>query len=247
MKLPLEKDYQNPALRLYMRQTSKPPDEDSSGGDVEPLFKYVDAANRFYRENADLLTEIHMRQMKQMESLKEGWSPVELRGPIAGRLVTGTSHGRIWNSSLLLDALYGFPYVAASGVKGALAHWAEETESTKTVSKMLGGPEEMSRILFWDVFPEAQTDGKLLRLDVVTPHHAEYYMNEAPAADWDVPVPVPSVTLAPNVRLVFRCVVRNDANREDLKNVMKEMLTKAGVGAKTRKGYGRLGSVEETQ
>jgi CRISPR-associated protein Cmr6 len=98
------------------------------------------------------------------------------------------------------------------------------------------------------------TTGPPLRLDVVTPHHRDYYtrkgMGVAPC-DTDEPKPVNYLTVAGSFFFVVHLRWPEDAIEPDSRtpyrswltvaeHFLHEMLSEAGLGAKKSQGYGRF-------
>lgn len=116
---------------------------------------------------------------------------------------------------------------------------------------------QASRVDFLDALwmpPEgaARTrgNGTPLALDVVTPHHPDYYTAGSGARRWptdgDSPKPVLRLTIAPRVR--FLAVAEAAAEVQPwldwlIDSVLLPALEEDGIGAWTSAGYGRLRSV----
>jgi len=95
--------------------------------------------------------------------------------------------------------------------------------------------------VFFDAIP---THVPRLELDVMNPHFPKYYQGEAPPTDWQSPVPVYFLTVAPNTEFRFAVGWRGPLNVEGrrLRDLAKAWLvgglTELGAGAKTSAGYG---------
>ncbi len=103
---------------------------------------------------------------------------------------------------------------------------------------------------FWDVFPET-TNG--LAVDILNPHHKNYYEGKSTPNDAETPKPVFFLTIPPESPCTFICempIVTVEKRRKVLDAVgdWKTLMTKAyehafnwlGFGAKTSVGYGAL-------
>lgn len=97
---------------------------------------------------------------------------------------------------------------------------------------------------FFDIFDAWITagdpQGHFLMSDIVNPHHPGYYRGEKGHEiphDWDSPVPVTFVSIRPGVtvQFAFRCAENWVKFCRDL---LEDVLTKRGIGAKTNAGYG---------
>ena len=248
----------HPALLLY--RFADGTKEEKKG--EKPLVRdFVKAANGFYSAQTvqSLLKHLDDRQQAQLNGLQEEWDIASCPRKVQWRLVVGLSHGRLWDVSLQLHPLYGITYLPASGIKGALLHWAQEwseVPATKSeINAWFGTTEVQAQIQVFDAFPLEQKKKTLLREDVLTKHHPKYFETDAkkdripPAADYDTPMPVKFISVDRDVRFTIRYAVRKARkadsleSREDLPRIhdlFAEFLTSCGLGAKTRKGYGRM-------
>lgn len=176
-----------------------------------------------------------------------------------GRMLLHPSTGSTpTDGSVLLHHTYGVPYLPGSGLKGMARAWARSRESAKTVSELFG-PErdtehdQAALVNFLDALwvPRLRPDApewSPVELDVVTPHHSDYYTGDQPPADWQQPIPTNRLAVAKGARF---CVIlegcqAEPADIEPWLDKAEELLTEAarelGFGAYTRAGYGRLGS-----
>jgi len=94
------------------------------------------------------------------------------------------------------------------------------------------------RAVFFDAIPARKPT---LELDIMNPHYPKYYSGEEFPTDWQSPVPVYFLTVAPNTEFRFAVGWRGTLN-QDLQAKAHEWLTKGllelGAGAKTSAGYG---------
>jgi CRISPR-associated protein Cmr6 len=239
---------QHPGLRFYRLLDGS--DEEKKKG----LCKgFVDLANSVYQKDSykDLLGAIARRQELQVKRRSEaGWIAERLEVAVEWRLVAGLSYGRLWDVGIQLHPLYGVPYLPASEIKGALRSWAVEMGGDGDALKIenwFGSLNAAARVVISDAFPLAPL-GKMLAEDVLNKHHAGYFeaarANKIqPPTDYDTPSPVKFITMARGVRLGFAFMVRPgdfSPSREEFVELLKSCLRHAGLGAKTRKGYGRL-------
>ncbi len=99
------------------------------------------------------------------------------------------------------------------------------------------------RAVFLDAIPAAPPR---LELDIMNPHVPEYYRDagKTPPTDWQNPVPVSFLTVAPGTEFRFAVGWRGRldgtgrAHRERAKTWLVAALTELGAGAKTGAGYG---------
>ncbi|MBM3321107.1 MAG: type III-B CRISPR module RAMP protein Cmr6 [Candidatus Eisenbacteria bacterium] len=112
---------------------------------------------------------------------------------------------------------------------------------------LFGHVEGAGCLVFNDAWlvPRASNEAPLIR-DVLTVHHRNYYgasENPAPPADWDDPIPVPYLTVAPGVCFLL-AIEGPDGWRDRAMEILLLALREEGIGAKTSSGYGRM---EETE
>lgn len=185
------------------------------------------------------------------------------------RLMVDMAKGFHENANICLHRHFGYPFIPGSAVKGCAAHcawelWNEsEDESQKlriakqiactfgfpTNDKSLdsflkenGTEKDFSgTVIFMPAIPWG-VPAKLC-VDVLTPHHTEYYNGNKKVAT-DDETPVPSFFLAVESDSVFRFAIRAIPGRsaqDDLdfaEKMLKKALTENGIGAKTAAGYG---------
>ena len=103
------------------------------------------------------------------------------------------------------------------------------------------------RAVFFDAIPATDPKTKTkpkLDLDVMNPHFPQYYQGKAPPTDWQSPVPVYFLTVAPNTEFRFAVGWRGALDDEGrrLRKLARDWLiaglTELGAGAKTSAGYG---------
>lgn len=213
-----------------------------------------------------------------------------LATPAGARLIVGLGNESPLETGLTLHHTYGVPIIPGSALKGLTAHFCDQVlgqadptlrQNYKTVQQDAQGREVVEygahQLLFGDtdssgfiVFHDAWIDpaslaqeGEGLLLDVMTPHHGDYYGDKRydckgqplqdqliPPTDFDDPIPVQFLS----VRGTFHFALSwNDGaplpleeakQRADwlafAKSVLVTALDDWGVGGKTSSGYGRL-------
>lgn len=197
------------------------------------------------------------------------------------RLVVGLGGESPLETGLTLHHTYGVPIIPGSALKGLAARYCDHTfgeiaryhelrrrlefeedgqKKTRTgvqYRALFGDTDDAGYIVFHDawIFPESLTrrDEGLL-VDVMTPHHTEYYGGKRssrgaqkgeliPATDFDSPVPVQFLSIRGSFHLALSCGADSEAGRPWLawaKDLLTTALRDWGVGGKTSSGYGRL-------
>jgi CRISPR type III-B/RAMP module RAMP protein Cmr6 len=150
-------------------------------------------------------------------------------------------------NGLTLHPVYGVPYLPGTSLKGILRAWV--------LSQAWGRDWQEGGIYFRELFGQGGHDGvaavvdildalpvpgtRMFTLDVLTPHHADYYEGRSAPLGWEGPNPVHFLAAAKGVR--FRIVVEGDpAWVTKATEWLALALAERGVGAKSRAGYGRF-------
>jgi len=179
---------------------------------------------------------------------------------VRGRLVIGLGAESVLETGLTLHHTYGVPILPGSALKGLTAHycdrvWGQADPGFKATAEhhrdLFGVTEDSGHIIFHDgwITPESLgSPNQGLVLDVITPHHGDYYMatendDASPPRDFDDPVPVPFLSVAGKFRVAVRCDVAGEAGAKWARLALKlllEALAHWGLGGKTSSGYGRF-------
>lgn len=136
------------------------------------------------------------------------------------RLVVGLGGESVYETSMTLHHIYGFPYIPGSGIKGVVRNWiiqeafeADEFAAIadKRFCDIFGCPEELKKdkhsgksyykearsgnVTFFDALP---LEVPKIEVDIMNPHYSKYYADETantPPADYLDPVPVNFLTV----------------------------------------------------
>ena len=90
-----------------------------------------------------------------------------------------------------------------------------------------------------------------MQTDILNNHHPDYYRNAEPPGDWEDPIPVYFLTIAPEQTFRFALSLRRGADDDEARRTDRRRLALArdwllgallalGAGAKTSAGYGRF-------
>ena len=108
--------------------------------------------------------------------------------------------------------------------------------------KIFGTNECAGFAVFFDGIP---VNKPKLEIDIMNPHFPEYYQgDDTPPTNWQSPVPINFLTVAPDTAFGFavgwRCKPIEEAQTllEKAKSWLESGLTELGIGAKTTSGYG---------
>ncbi len=172
-----------------------------------------------------------------------------------GRMIIGLGGENVLETGLTLNHTYGTPLIPGSALKGLAAHycdqaWGAADEKFKLSGEyhkaIFGTTEDSGHIIFHDAWITPDSLEGSLQLDVMTPHHGDYYSDEtgniAPT-DFDDPNPVTFLSIVGTFQVAVSCDVSGPIG-DDWATKVFELLSDAlqewGIGGKTNAGYGRL-------
>lgn len=204
-------------------------------------------------------------------------SAIQILLTVQGRLIVGFGGESVLETGLTLHHTYGTPIIPGTALKGLAAHYCDQVwgahhpEFKQTIQEedtlkprpgqyhqvLFGTTEDAGHIVFHDAWitPDSLvTPNQGLVLDVMTPHHSEYYMarDETAPTDFDSPIPIPFLSVAGVFHIAVSCEScdGNDANGKAWELRALHLLTQAlatwGVGGKTNAGYGRMVAPSQT-
>jgi len=190
---------------------------------------------------------------------------------VASRLVVGLGSEDVLETGLRLHHTYGVPIIPGSALKGLASHychdvWGQRHDATASGANKLfrrggayhsllfGTTDDGGVITFHDAWIVPEFLSGALRLDVMTPHHPKWQINQAPPTDFDSPVPVSFLSVAGtfDIRLSWSGPAATPTDRaeawtEMAMQLLREAVAEWGVGGKTSSGYGRLVPVDSPQ
>lgn len=180
----------------------------------------------------------------------------------AGRLVIGLGGENVLETGLTLNHTYGTPMIPGTALKGLAAHYCEQAwgaadERFKLGAEyhkvIFGTTEDSGHIIFHDAWIAPMSLEGSFQLDVMTPHHGDYYSDETgkiPPTDFDDPNPVTFLSIVGKFFVVVSCDVPGTEGDEWAKRVfelLSDALREWGIGGKTNAGYGRLMAVDKSK
>ncbi len=170
---------------------------------------------------------------------------------VEGRMIVGLGAEGVLETSIALQRTYGVPYIPGSALKGLARRGAGKLDDDWTAehSRVVFGNDNRDAddaaaagyVTFFDALyvPGSSRFGRALQADVLTVHHAEYYMtDDAPPADWDDPKPVPFLSATGSYLVALYCEYEEWVAPTFA--LLEYALREIGVGAKTSSGYGRM-------
>ena len=180
------------------------------------------------------------------------------------RLIVGLGGESVYETSITLHHIYGFPYIPASSIKGVLRSFIiqsvffpklteleqkDEKAGEKAEEKALedpqfvavfGSTDQRGQVTFFDAFP---TKAPKIKPDIMNPHYKDWYSEGIAPTDTQSPVPVFFLTVEDTpFQFLFgsKQMKINDPLWKDknLADWLKAALAEHGIGAKTAVGYG---------
>jgi CRISPR-associated protein Cmr6 len=174
----------------------------------------------------------------------------------ASRFVTGTGIANPLENGFAFHHTLGVPYLAATGLKGALlAYWeqwhvAGDEQQHRLLTARLFGEKGVGSVVFLDMLP---TKPPTLVSEVMTPHYREWYAASRAAdiaanapGDWMSPTPIPFLAVEAGATFQLAIAPRTagdpewPGHRQCIANILADALGGVGLGAKTAVGYGRF-------
>lgn len=196
-----------------------------AGKDKFQFFKR-DKKGENYEIKADFgqlnFRQLAERQLDQVRRIYPSENVGYLDLAVDWRMALGLGNESVYETSLALHHVYGFPYVPASALKGVVRSWIISESFGRSEGKaiqdnyfckLFGCPGELlvksenkkyasfprkaqkGSVVFFDAFP---LDTPLVEFDIMNPHFGPYYSdpnNEKPPADYYSPIPVPFITV----------------------------------------------------
>jgi CRISPR type III-B/RAMP module RAMP protein Cmr6 len=212
---------------------------------------------------SDLVKELNARREKALSSA------IILRVKSAGRISIGSGNpATIENSGLAFHHTYGFPILPGSSLKGLARHFFLEEYTDCAELRMPDGlshdradriifgasddPAVLGAVYFEDGWPLLPDSGhSWYSVDVITPHHPDYYGGSAPVAnDEETPDIIHFLCLDKDVRfdipvgLTSQAAKLDYGMRGEILHFAAALLTSAvetwGIGSRTGAGLGRF-------
>ncbi|MEM8527887.1 MAG: type III-B CRISPR module RAMP protein Cmr6 [Bacteroidota bacterium] len=193
------------------------------------------------------------------------------------RFIVGLGGASVYETSMTLHHIYGFPYIPASSVKGILRNYLIQTHfehegaaiQNEDFCTIFGCPAKVDiaqangsklpfasdtgeaqrgRIVFFDAYP---TQAPQIKPDIMNPHYPEWYGAGKAPDDTQSPVPIYFLTVE---KTPFQFLIGSKTISmqhtfwgKTLLDWLKEALEENGIGAKTAVGYGYMKTLSSSQ
>lgn len=151
-----------------------------------------------------------------------------------------------------LHSIYGFPYLPAAHIKGALrshaeSHWLpkqpDADAARRQIEQAFGTPgtgDGSGEVIFHDAWPDAWPS---LAVELFANHHAPYYQRQAFAGDWQQPQVDYFLVIKPGSRFSFAFSRRSPAVPgsllQQVEGWLQDLLQNHGLGAYRAQGFGQ--------
>lgn len=161
---------------------------------------------------------------------------------LSGRLYIGVTRDNALETGVTTSQTYGMPLIPGSAVKGVCRAAARRLNLGAEAVRWMFGAEtaeaaEAGGLVFHDAWWVGGRNDHPFVLEVVTPHHVEYYgsQGETPATDFDSPIPAYQIA----VRGAFHFAIEGDpAWTRVAARLLQIALAETGIGGKRSSGYG---------
>jgi len=197
--------------------------------------------------SSKLLRELEYEQLQQRYFFDQSCS---FTLKTKTRLLVGfAGSGSVFEVSISLHPLYGFPVVPGSALKGlARSFCLDSGVDLKEITRMFGNEPQAKEkdiiegeVVFLDAWPQSSGE-PLLEMDIMTPHYGEYYGGTGLPSDSDKANPVHFLAVPRDVEFRFCLMPSRICKDKTIVGRVKDYLVSAlksyGVGAKTGSSYG---------
>jgi CRISPR-associated protein Cmr6 len=252
---------------------------------------YYQIANHREQRSDKIMKKLHKevnmsdQGKKVLEQLKKNWGQTisalskyrevaVLEGKLAGKLVHGLGAPHVRETAITIHPVYGFPYLPASSIKGAVRNWAlqaffagkieqvekalkdgpsEQATAASVFCHLVGTQEQRGRVQFYDAYPSTEPK---LNPDVMTVHFKDYYTGSKPPTDDQSTNPIAFYAMAPTKFLFIFALSKKNLITENIElssgqmvkivaTWLEKMLIEQGIGSKTRLGYGSFDMLDD--
>lgn len=238
--------------------------------DIKTTYEYI--KNKNQKENYKIINNIYIKRLRKMlDTFQDKNYLVEKRKyKIDWRLAIGLGEASVYETSIKLHHIYGFPFIPASTFKGTVRSWVinnyysgEEDEALEDdiFSYVFGSPkkkdvsEKKGNIVFFDVYPIHSPN---IEFDIINTHYSDYYQNgmTSPPGDYENPNLVNFLTVKDTTFEFTYGYNKDFIQKEDtstkfhkeinetINQWIDEVLNYQGIGAKTSAGYGYFTSID---
>jgi len=210
--------------------------------------------------NKKFFNNIVKSYYSKLKKINLNFEEVEMK--LQWRMIIGFGSPSVYETSMILHHIYGFPYIPAQAIKGVVRNYVIQEEfncreddalKDKEFCDVFGGDSKSyykqatkGEVIFFDAYP---LDSPKIDIDVMNVHYKDYYdsKGEVPPADYQSPTPIYFLVVRDT-----RFKILLGSSQKDLANYkikekniiawLQDALYEHGVGAKTSIGYGVMES-----
>ena len=179
------------------------------------------------------------------------------------RMVVGLGGDHVQETNMMLDHVYGIPYLPGSAFKGIVRSWVIQKyfdndeklatqdikpsdppdlkQKKKNFRTVFGSQESAGEVQFLDVLPSS---GVHFDIDIMNPHFSEYYTGSAFPTDYQRLIQIYFLALK-NTHFRFLIVAKGAAPLQLAKDWFTEAIGNQGFGAKSAVGYGYFRELDD--
>ncbi len=171
---------------------------------------------------------------------------VRVKATVRGRLAIGLGAESVTEIGCKLHATYGVPIIPGSSIKGVLraGMTAGDGENpgkwTEQADFLFGTEQNRGYATVHDAWWVPRPGSSGLSLDVLTSHHSDYYTGSKPVAPTDFDDPIPNYFLTVSGEFLFQIHAPNKSWQVFVEQLLQQVLSENGIGAKKSSGYGRF-------
>jgi CRISPR-associated protein Cmr6 len=176
------------------------------------------------------------------------------------RAIIGLGHPTVFETSLTLHHIYGFPYIPGQALKGIVRnyvikefHNSDEDKALKEARfyKLFGNQNQAGKVIFHDSYPITLPQ---IEFDIINTHYGDYYSQGKPPTDDQKLTPnsflnivrqgkyhnqeIESKFMIAFSQLEDLSQVYQEYGIDSLEQIITACLENQGMGAKTSVGYG---------
>ncbi len=235
----------------------------------------LEQALKAAKQSYDLYHHAFDRWQQHLRKLQEVSNQplVEMQLAVQGRSIIGLGSESVLETGITLHRIYGVPLLPGSALKGLASHYCDQVWSGGNAEfkregdfgegdqkekrpghyykELFGATDDSGHIIFHDAWikPESLVaENQGLVLDVMTPHHSDYYMagaadNNTAPTDFDSPIPIPFLSVAGTFHIAIACDISGERGKKWVwlaLTLLRQALANWGIGGKTNAGYGRM-------
>lgn len=200
----------------------------------------------------ELFDNLVKRQKKIIAD--SGWESQWFQVSFEWRLALGLGDASVYETSITLHPLYGYPYLPAQAIKGVCLSYMifeyfdgeeKKAEQSQAFRFLFGDQDEQGSVIFTDSIP---VQIPKIKEDIINVHYKMYYQQQKWPVDYDTPSLV-SFPVVEKPRFQFGVLLkenvtfteepfRDETATQVLKKLVSGAFSEHGIGAKTAVNYG---------